>query len=117
MASLPRVLAQLNPAAATDQDLYTVPQKIRTVVSSIVVCNRSNATRSYRLWIAVTGAVTSNAQYVRFDKVVAAFSNEDIRLGISLGPGDVIRCRADQQQLSFSVFGIEMDGWLEGQVP
>ena len=43
MARVGKVLGQAAPAAATDTDIYTVPEATEAVVSSIVVANRDAA--------------------------------------------------------------------------
>jgi hypothetical protein len=116
MASLPRVLAQADPAAGVTVDLYTCPAKTRDVVN-VWVCNRDVASaRLYSVLIAPGGAALDSSQYLTFLRTIQIRDYEVLR-GITLGPGDVIRCSVDAQQVSFTVFGIEMDGWLEGQVP
>jgi len=41
MANAYKVLAQSNPAATTNTDIYTVPSATETVISSIIIANQS----------------------------------------------------------------------------
>lgn len=55
MANTLKVLGQSAPGAASQTTLYTVPAATSTVVSSIVVCNRSATPTSFR--VAVQPAI------------------------------------------------------------
>jgi len=103
-----KVIAQRNPAAATLEDMYTVPASTEAVISSIIIANRSNATRSFRVSIAVAGAVDSDEQYIAYDTSLPGNGIQELTIGATLGPGDVIRVQASAADLSFNVFGTEI---------
>lgn len=108
MADTLKVLSQTNPTAASLTDSYTVPAATTTVVSSIVVANRSATATSFRISVAVAGAADNNKQYLYYD--IAAPGNDTFvtTIGISLGTGDVVRVYATLATLSFSLFGTEI---------
>jgi hypothetical protein len=107
MASVYKVLGQLDPAATTLSTLYTVPALTSTVVSSIVVCNRDTVARSYRVAIRPAGAAIDPKHYIAYD--IPLDGNESFvwTLGITLATTDVISVYASAQQLAFSAFGEE----------
>lgn len=107
MAETPKVLAQDAPAGATDTDAYTVPGATTTVITSVVVCNRSGSSDTFRLWVAVDGAADSDEQYLYYDFTVPANDSFAATLGITLDASDVVRVRSANGNLSFNVFGIE----------
>jgi hypothetical protein len=108
MANTYKVLGQSNPTAATSTTLYTCPASTQTVVSSIIVCNRSSVATSFRVSIDVNGAGDSNEDYIAYD--VPIEGNETIALGhgVTIDASDLIRCYATLATLTFSVFGQEI---------
>ena len=64
MSDTLKVLGQQAPAGTTETILYTVPTATQTTISSIVVCNRSGSGVTYRVSVAVSGATTSNKDYL-----------------------------------------------------
>ncbi len=108
MADTFKVLAQVNPLAATLTDAYTVPGATQTVISSIVVANRGGATIQFRISIAVGGAADNNKQYLFFDVDLLKRSSQTVVLGISLATTDVVRVYTNTATASFNIFGVEV---------
>lgn len=108
MANAWKVLGQSNPSAATSTTLYTCPASTQTVVSTIIVCNRSTTPTSFRVSVDVNGAGDSNEDYIAYDVPIEA--NESIALahGITLDASDLIRVYATLATLTFSAFGQEI---------
>lgn len=109
MAESGKVLGQSNPSATTLTDLYTVPGSINTVVSTLIVSNRSATETSFRVSIAPAGAADDPEQYIYYDITIAGNDTFAATLGITLATTDVIRVYATLATLSFSAFGIERD--------
>ena len=108
MADTFKVLAQVNPLAATLTDAYTVPGATSTVVSSIVVANRSGGTVQYRISVAPGGAVDALQHYLFYDVDLARRSSITFTLGITMAATDKIRVYAQTANLSFNIFGVEV---------
>lgn len=108
MATSYGVLGQSNPSAASLTDAYTVPGATQTVISTIVICNRSATPTSYRISVAVAGAANANEQYLAFDVDINGNSSNTLTLGITLNAADVIRVYATLATLSFNIFGAEI---------
>ena len=103
-----KVLGQSAPSATTDTTLYTVPAATQTVVSTIVVSNRSATSASYRIAVRPAGAGISNQHYLAYDVAVGGGDSTTLTLGITLGATDVITVRASTADMSFSAFGSEI---------
>jgi hypothetical protein len=103
-----KVLGQSAPSAATSTTAYTCPASTQTVISSIVVCNRSATPTSFRVSVDVNGAGDSDADYIAYDVPIGG--NESIALGhgVTLDASDLIRVYATLATLTFSVFGQEI---------
>lgn len=108
MTETPRVLGQSAPVAATLTAAYTVPAATNTVVSSIVVCNRSATPTTFRISVAVAGAVDATSQYLFYDAAIGGNGAVTVVLGVTLAATDVVRVYATLATLSFSFFGVEV---------
>lgn len=107
MASTLKVLAQANPSATTLTDTYTVPAATSTVVSTIVITNRSSTATSFRISVAVAGAADNNKQYIFYDAPIAGNDSVSLTAGLSLATTDVVRTYATLATLTFNLFGVE----------
>jgi hypothetical protein len=109
MATRYKVLGQSAPAATTDTNIYTVPSLKEAVVSTIVVSNRGTASSNFRIAVRPAGATLANQHYIAFDVTVAALDSTTLTLGITLATTDVITVRSSSTNLTFNVFGSEID--------
>ena len=107
MATALKVLGQSAPGAATLTTLYTVPALTSAAVSSIVVCNRSAVTTSFRVAVRPAGAVISNEHYLYYDVVIAGNDTFIATIGITLATTDVISVYNTLATLSFNLYGQE----------
>lgn len=107
MAQTLKVLGQVNLAATTLTAVYTVPASTSTVISSIVVCNRNAAARTFRLSVAVAGAADDPKQYLVYDTSIAANTSLAFALGISLATTDVLKAYASAVDVTVQAFGVE----------
>jgi hypothetical protein len=108
MAATYKVLAQSAPSAVTYTDLYTVPSATMSVLSTIVVANRSNADASYRIAVRPNGNAISNEQFIAYDVTVGALDSTTMTLGITMDAADVLTVSASSDDISFNVFGSEI---------
>lgn len=107
MANTYKVLGQSAPAATTATTLYTCPSSTQTVVSVIVVCNRSTAT-TFRVGVDVDAAGDGNSDYLAYDMPIGANETVELGKGVTLDASDLIRVYAGSANLTFSVFGQEI---------
>jgi hypothetical protein len=103
-----KVLGQSAPAATTDTSLYTVPASTETVVSSIIVANRSASAATYRIAVRPDGASIANQHYIAYDVTVGASDSTVLTLGLTMNAADVITVYASTSALSFSAYGSEI---------
>lgn len=103
-----KVLGQVAPSATTETDLYTVPASTETIVSSIVVANRSSTQGTFRISVSVNGAATATKDYLTYDLVIPGNGQYTATLGITMDASDKIRVYASSADLSFSAFGSEL---------
>jgi hypothetical protein len=109
MATVYKVLAQSAPSATTNTNLYTVAAGTSAVVSTLVVANRAASPATYRIAVRPGGATLANQHYVAFDVTVGASDSTTLTLGITLAATDVITVFASTANLTFSVFGSEIN--------
>lgn len=108
MANTYKVLGQSAPSAATSTTVYTCPSSTQTVVSVIVVCNRSAVPTSFRVGVDVNAAGDDNKDYIAYDVPIGANESVEVGKGVTLDAADLIRVYATLATLSFSVFGEEI---------
>ena len=108
MPTVYKVLGQANPAATTATTLYTVPASTSAIGSSIIIANRSTSVVTFRVSIAVSGAATTNKDYLYYDLPIGANDTFIATIGITLATTDVVRVYASNTNLSFSLYGSEI---------
>jgi hypothetical protein len=109
MATSYKTLGQLDLTTTSLTDLYTVPASTETVVSTVIIANRTASATTFRLAIRVDGDAISNQHYIAFDVPVAANDSTTLTLGITLAATDVVTVSAaDEDALSINIFGAEL---------
>ncbi len=108
MASTYKVLAQSNPSAETDTDIYTVPASTQTVISTIVICNQDTADANYDIAVRPDDETLAAQHYVAKTITVGASDSTALTLGITMNADDVLTVQASTADVSFSVFGSEI---------
>jgi hypothetical protein len=110
MADSLKVLGQIAAAATTVETLYATPSLTQTTVSTLVVCNRTSGTLTFRVSVHVAGADTGtpdNKQYVFYDVPLGGNSTLTLTIGMTLNESDVVQTFASASGLTFNLFGAE----------
>ena len=102
-----KVLAQAAPSATSNTDIYTVGAGKQTVMSTLIICNRSTAA-SFRIAIRPDGGTLANTHYIAYDVPVGANDSTTLTLGLTLDASDVVTVYASTANLTFSIFGAEI---------
>jgi len=108
MATVYKVLGQLEPSATTETTLYTVPSATEAVCSTLSVCNKNAAAGSFRVRIKINNAADDDKQFVMYDAPIAAKDTLLLTFGATLGAGDVVVVYGSSADLSFQLFGSEI---------
>lgn len=108
MATTYKIIGQSAPSATTETDLYTVPAATQTIISTIVVANRSSSDATFRISVAPDGAATANSQYIAYDLTCGGNGINAFTFGLTLDATDKIRVYASSANLTFSAFGSEI---------
>jgi len=108
MANAYKVLGQNDLPATTMTDVYTVPSATETVISTIIIANRTASAETFRIAIRPNGATLSDEQYIAYDVPIAANDSTTLTLGITLDAADVLSVYASAVDLSVNVFGAEI---------
>lgn len=108
MATVYKVLAQLNPSATTETSLYS-PSAVSAVVSTLTICNQASSAATYRIAVRKTGEGSTAAKnWIIYGATVAASDTTALTLGLTLEAGADIRVYASTATLSFAAFGSEI---------
>jgi hypothetical protein len=108
MANAYKVLGQNDLAATTLTDVYTVPASTETVISTIVIANRTASAESFRIAIRTGGDAVEDKHYIAYDVPIAANDSTTLTLGVTLEATDVLSVYASAVDLSVNVFGTEI---------
>lgn len=108
MAEVKKILGQAELPAAVLTDIYTVPASTEAVGSSVVICNTSGVNRTFRLSVAIAGALDTPAQYLYYDEDLPKDTSFVATIGITLAASDVVRAFASGAGVSVNVFGVEV---------
>jgi hypothetical protein len=108
MATTYKVLGQVNPTAATNTDVYTVPAATSTVISTINICNQNANSSSFNIAVRPAGATLNVKHYIAYNTNVAANDSVALTIGVTLATTDVITVSANTSSVSFNVFGSEL---------
>jgi hypothetical protein len=103
-----KVLGQNDLPATTLTDVYTVPASTETVISTIVIANRTAAAESFRIAIRTGGDAVEDKHYIAYDVPIAANDSTTLTLGVTLEATDVLSVYASAVDLSVNVFGTEI---------
>jgi hypothetical protein len=109
MATAYKILGQSAPAATTAADAYTVPSLKYAVVSTITVANRATGPATYRISVRPNGDAQANQHYIAYDATVSANDTIALTLGLTADAADVFTVYASTANLSFGIFGSEID--------
>jgi hypothetical protein len=104
-----KVLGRKASAATTMEELYAVPASSSTVVSTIVVANRSASARTYRIAVKpATGTTIADEHYLAYDVPISANDSVALTMGITLATLNAIHVYASAaSSLTFTAFGSE----------
>lgn len=102
-------LGQAYPPPATLTNLFQCQAPfLGATVSSIVICNQGPVAAKFRVSLAVNNANDIPQQYLFYDVVIQPNETRAPVIGITMAPGDVLRCQSDQGTVSFNASGVQI---------
>ena len=107
MATTYKVLGQL-ASTTSAVALYTCPSATQTIVSTLVICNRAAAAKTYRVILRPDDETLADKHYLAFDTPLAANDSIALTLGITMDASDKLYVSGSDTNLSFSLFGSEI---------
>jgi len=108
MANAYKILGQVSDASANDVELYLVPASTEAIVSSITVCNRATAAKTFRISTKTDNSAVADTDYIAYDTSIAANDTVTLTLGITLETGAEISVGASDGNVTFQAFGTEI---------
>ena len=108
MATIYKVLGQVNPTANTNTSLYTVPASNVAVISTVTICNQASTAANFRIAIRPAGEAIASKHYINYDTQVPANDQLALTLGLTLAATDVVTVYANSATVSFNAFGTEI---------
>ena len=109
MANAYKVLGQADLTNTDLTTVYTVPSSTESVISTIILANRTASATTFRIAIRPDGAAISNSHYIAYDVPLAANDSTTLTLGITVNAADLISVKAgDANAISVNIFGTEI---------
>lgn len=108
MATVYKVLGQVEPTATTDTTLYTVPSATEAVCSTLSICNKAASAGTFRVRIKIAGAADDDKQFVVYDAPIASKDTLLLTFGATLASTDVVVVYASSADITFQLFGSEI---------
>jgi hypothetical protein len=105
--TIPKLLAQALPTAATLTVFYAVPASSRSHAHKLFVCNAAAAATTFRVSVAPLGEVDAAKHYLYYDAPLAANETKLLEVDLRLCPTDLIRIYTAGANVSFNLFGTE----------
>lgn len=107
MANSYKVLGQL-ASTTSAVALYTCPSATEAVISTITVCNRAAAAKTYKIILRPNDETLADKHYLAYDVAIAANDTTALTLGITMDATDKLYVSASDTNLSFTAFGSEI---------
>ena len=107
MATIYKVLGQINPASGSTSVLYQVPVATSAVCSTLVIAS-IGASSNVRVAVQPASASLENKHFLLFDSAVNQFDSSFLTLGVTLASTDVLSVRSSTSSSSFTLFGSEI---------
>jgi hypothetical protein len=105
--TIPKLLAQLVPAATTLTALYTVPTGGRCRAPRLFVCNTAAVATTFRVSVAPNGEPDALKHYLYYDTALAANETKNVDIDLRLSAADVVRVYTPGAGVAFNLFGTE----------
>lgn len=107
MATNYKVLGQL-ASTTSAVALYTCPTATETIISTLIICNRAAAAKTYQVILRPDDETLADKHYLAYDVAIAANDTTALTLGITMDASDKLYVLGSDTNLSFSLFGSEI---------
>lgn len=107
MAESIKILGQASADDINDVLVYAVPALKSAVLSTIAICNTTDADTTFTLYVVKAGDSTGDDNAIYYEAPLQDSDTFTATLGITLGPGDGIYVSSDDGVI-VHVFGTEI---------
>lgn len=109
MAQTYKTLGQVDLTTTNLTDVYEVPAATQSVISTIVLANRTGSATTYSIAVRTEGDAISNKHYIAYGVALAANNSTTLTLGITVEATDIISVSAaNANAVSVNIFGAEI---------
>jgi hypothetical protein len=108
MATVYKVLGQVEPSSNTLTTLYTVPAATQAVCSTLAITNLG-ITSQYRVAIRPAGASIEDKHYIIYNSTISQYDSVFLTIGATLGNTDVVSVySSNTSNIAYTLFGSEI---------
>lgn len=95
-------------STGTYATLYNTPAATEAVVSSLVICNTSSSSGTYRIGLDTTAGTPGTDEFLVYDATIAGNDTVALTLGIALSASKYIRVSSSASTIVFTAFLTEI---------
>jgi hypothetical protein len=95
-------------STGTYATLYSTSASVTAVISSLVVCNQSSSSITYRIGLMGSAGTPSASEFLVYDATIAGNDTVALTLGISMAASQFIRVSTSASTSSFAAFVSEI---------
>ena len=107
MATSYKVIAQ-QASTSSLVSMLTVAAATETIISSMVICNRSASAQTYSIVVRPNNATLADKHYIAYSTPIGANATVVYTIGMTLDATDQIYIMSAGTDLSFTLFGSEI---------
>lgn len=100
-----KILAQANPVAGVETNLFTAPASQNGKINGITVCNRAAADTTFRVAFIPRGVATAAQHYVYYNLPITANNTFMATFEMTMLSSDVVRVYTAGGNLTFILYG------------
>ena len=110
MAFIYKTLGQARPSDLTAVNIYTVPSSTQTIISSIIICNVTNAATTFSVYQRTSGSAVGESNAIAFNQTIPAYSTTTIEAKLTMSSTNILSVETgNSSSLTFTVNGTEIN--------
>ena len=91
-------------STGTYATLYTTPSATQAVISTIVICNTTSSSQTFRIGLDDTAGTPGTGEFLVYDAAISGNDTITLTLGMCMGASEYLRVSSSAATVAFSAF-------------